>query len=137
MTNKTELEELYLDTYVQRLTPNPVKKDLEEIVKMKVILFDMRIESSKKEVTENWTVDELEKVLKILKNNKARDAHGHIYELFKFGGQDLKLSLLKLFNTMKRKQIYPDIFLPSNISSFGENKGSKDDLSNERGVLML
>ena len=86
MTNKTELEELYLDTYVQRLTPNPVKKDLEEIVKFKDILFNMRIESPKKEVTEDWTVDELKKVLKILKNNKARDAHGHIYELFKFGG---------------------------------------------------
>ena len=86
MTNKTELEELYLDTYVQRLTPNPAKKDLEEIVKFKDILFNMRIESPKKEVTEDWTVDELKKVLKMLKNNKARDAHGHIYELFKFGG---------------------------------------------------
>ena len=38
---------------------------------------------------------------------------------------------------MKRKQIYPDIFLPSNISSFGENKGRKDDLSNERGVFKV
>ena len=61
VTNKTELEELYLDTYVQRLTPNPAKKDLEEIVKFKDILFNMRIESPKKEVTEDWTVDELKK----------------------------------------------------------------------------
>ena len=78
---------------------------------------------------------ELEKVLKSLKSDKARDAHGHIYELFKFGGQDLKHSLLTMFNLMKRKQVYPDIFLPSNISSFHKNKGRKDNLNNNRGVF--
>ena len=96
----------------------------------------MRIEESKSNVTEDWTMDELEVVLKSLKNGKARDAHGHIYELFKFGGQDLKISLLKLCNLVKKKQIYPDIFLPSNISSFHKNKGRKDDLNFDRGCLM-
>ena len=135
VTNKEELEKLYLDTYVERLTPNPVKKDLEDIVKLKETLFAMRIESSKYEVTEDWTMDALEKVLKSLKNNKARDAHGHVYELFKFGGQDLKFSLLKMFNIMKKKQVYPDIFRPSNISSFWKNRGSKEELSSQRGVF--
>ena len=115
MTNKEELEKLYLDTYVERLTPNPVKNGLEEIVMLKDMLFDMRMLNSSYEVTEDWTMEDLEKVLKSLKNNKARDAHGHIYELFKCGGQDLKYSLLQLFNLMKRKQIYPDNFLPSNL----------------------
>ena len=86
------------------------------------------------EVTGDWTMEDLQKVLRSLKNNKARIAHGHIYELFKFGGQDLKYSLLRLFNIMKKKQIYPDIFLPSNISSFYKLKGSKDDMSNYRNI---
>ena len=77
----------------------------------------------------------LKKVLKTLKNGKARDAHGHMYELFKNGGNDLKLSLLKLFNLVKNEQIYPDIFCPANISSFHKNKGRKDDLNNDRGVF--
>ena len=47
------------------------------------MLFEMRIENAKFEVTEDWTIDDLEKVLKSLKNNKARDAHGHVYELYK------------------------------------------------------
>ena len=135
VTNKAELEELYLNTYVQRLKPNPAIKGLEEITKLKEMLFDMRIESSKLEVTQDWSKDDLEKVLKSLKNNKARDAHGHIYELFKRGGQDLKDSLLQLFNLMKKQQIYPDIFTPSNISSFWKQKGSKDDMTNQRGVF--
>ena len=53
----------------------------------------------------------------MLKSNKARDAHGHVYELFKRGGQALKSSLLKLLNLVKQKQVYPDILQPSNISS--------------------
>ena len=33
-------------------------------------------------------------------------------------------------------QVYPDIFQPSNISSFHKNKGKKnDDLNNNRGVF--
>ena len=130
MTNKSKLEELYLDTYVQRLTPNPVKEGLEEIMKLKEMLFEMRIENAKFEVTEDWTIDDLENVLNSLNNNKARDAHGHVYELYKRGGQDLKYSLLQMFNLMKRKQVYPDIFQLSNISSFWKSTGSKDDMNN-------
>ena len=47
----------------------------------------------------------------------------------------MKSSLLDLFNLVKKKQIYADIFLPSNISSFYKSKGSKDDLNNDRGVF--
>ena len=76
-------------------------------------------------------------MLKSLKNNKARDAHGHVYELFKYGGKDLKLSILKMFNLIKEKQEYPEIFKASNISSFWKQKGAKDDINNERGVFLV
>ena len=135
VTNKEELEQLYLDTYIERLKPNPVDEDLEDIFELKNELFDMRIEESKTKVTSDWTIDDLEEVLKTLESNKARDAHGHVYELFKYGGQDLKTSLLNLANLVKKMQIYPDIFIPSNISSFHKNKGRKDDLNNDRGVF--
>ena len=65
MTNKEELEKLYLDTFVERLTPNPVKNGLEEIVMLKDMLFDMRMLNSSYEVTEDWTMEDLEKVLKV------------------------------------------------------------------------
>ena len=80
-------------------------------------------------------MSDLEKVLKSLKNNKARDSHGHTYELFKFGGRHLKLSLLRMLNLTKSLQIYPDIFQPSNISSIYKLKGRKDDLTNDRGIF--
>ena len=99
------------------------------------MLFEMRIEESRLKFTRDWTMEELEKVLKVLKANKARDAHGHVYELFKHGGESLKRSILKLFNLVKKHQVYPDILQPSNISSFYKLKGSKDDVNNDRGVF--
>ena len=80
-------------------------------------------------------MSDLEKVLKMLTNGKARDAHGHIYELFKYGGRHLKLSLLRKCNLTKSLQVYPDIFQPSNISSLYKQRGRKDDLNNDRGVF--
>ena len=38
-------------------------------------------------------MNDLEKVLKSLKNGKSRDPHGHIYEIYKYAGKNLKISL--------------------------------------------
>ena len=61
--------------------------------------------------------EDLEKVLKTMENNKARHAHGHVFKIFKYGGDDLKESLIKMLNLVKQKQIYPDKLKPANIKS--------------------
>ena len=81
---------------------------LENLEKLKNYLFELRYQAAKNAPTIEWTKDDLEKVLKALKNNKARDAHGHSFELFKYGGSDLKSSMLKMFNlTKKNRKIAP------------------------------
>ena len=47
----------------------------------------------------------------------------------------MKYSLLKFYNLVKKKQIYPGILQPSNISSFYKHKGQRSDLNNNRGVF--
>ena len=66
-----------------------------------------------------------------------RVEHEHVYELFKYGGKDLKISLLKLLKLVKKSQSYPSIFHPANISSFWKKKGDKSDLDNDRGFFNL
>ena len=92
---------------------------------------------AKAKITKEWTMVDLEMALKSFKNNKARDEHEHVYELFKYGGKDLKISLLKLLNLVKKSQTYPSIFHPANISSFWKKKGDKSDLDNDRGFFNL
>ena len=135
VTSKSLLEKLYLDTYTERLAPNEVEEGYEELNELKHYLFEKRIEVAQKRISRDWTIKDLDKVLKSLKNDKAKDAHGHVYELFKYGGKDLKYSLLVLFNLIKKKQVYPSILQPSNISSFYKKKGDKSDLNNDRGVF--
>ena len=135
VTDQEALENLYIETYKSRLQPNPVSEDMAELKYLKEYLHDIQMNIAKNRVTKDWTMEDLNKALKTLKNNKARDEHGHVYDLFKYGGTSLKSSLLKLYNLVKRKQQYPTIFQKSNISSFWKKKGEKSDLDNDRGVF--
>ena len=128
VTDREALGDLYLQTYKQRLQPNPISEKYGELKTLKEYLFEIEMKLSKSRISKFWSIKDLNKALKSFKNNKARDEHGHIYELFKYGGTSLKLSHLKLFNLVKQQQIYPSIFQQSNISSFWKKKGEKSDL---------
>ena len=98
-------------------------------------MHQIQLKIAQTKVTQDWSIDDLDKALKSLKSNKARDDHGHTYELFKYGGMSLKISLLKLFNLVKRSQTYPSIFQKSNITSVWKKKGERCDLENDRGIF--
>ena len=87
--------------YKNRLTPNTITGGLEELESLKEYLFSIRYDEAKSMKSEPWTEEELTNVFKDLSPGKARDAHGHLYELFKFGGQDLKISILQMANKIK------------------------------------
>ena len=102
---------------------------------MKSYLYQSRLDLCSERKSPDWNMDDLENVFKSVKNNKARDAHGHTYEIFKHGGSHLKKSLLKLCNRVKSDQIYPSIFHPANITSLYKNRGEKSDFNNQRGIF--
>ena len=135
VTDKDTLEQLYNETYKSRLTPNTFNSDLNDLMSLKSYMFDMNFELAKKERSSDWTLKDLETALKSLKSHKARDIHGHTYELFKFGGKALKESLLNLFNRTKNMETYPSIFRFSTITSIWKKKGSQRDLENDRGIF--
>ena len=135
VTDREALEDLYLKTYQSRLQPNPINTEYEDIKSLKTYLLNLEMKISKSQVSSYWSLKDLNTALKSFKNNKARDEHGHVYELFKYGGNSLKISLLKLFNLVKETQSYPSIFQQSNISSFWKKKADKSDLENDRGVF--
>ena len=74
---------------------------------------------------------------KSLRNSKARDELGFIYELFKppYAGEDVHLSLTMMFNEMKHKLKIPKYFEKMSITSFYKNRGSRFSLQNDLGVF--
>ena len=101
-----------------------MKKDKEALCKI-------RLEKAQRNKTPSWTLKDLEKVLKHLKNNKSRDPFGLSNELFKenAAGDDLKLAILKLVNRIKSEQIFPEILQMCDISSIYKLKGNKNDFN--------
>ena len=73
-----------------------------------------------------------------LKNNKSRDNDGLINEIFKKNviGDDLKRSLLLMFNKLKQKQLIPIFMNYANITTVPK-KGCKLLLENERGIFRV
>ena len=137
VTDRNNLEKLYIQTYQSRLKPNPTTEALDELKVLKKELFNLNSKLAAKNVTKDWTTANLEVVFKSCRNNKARDIYGHIYELFKYGGCDLKVSLLAMINQVKKSQTYPSIFQSATITSIWKKKGDKSNLYNDRGIFNM
>ena len=139
VTNHEQLKHLYLKTYRQRMRSRPMKDKLENLKELKNNLFDLRLELSKENKTRPWKMIHLETVLKGLKKDKSRDPNGWINELFKDGviGNNLKKSLLCIFNRIKEKNQIPDFVRLADVSTIYKGKGSKSELVNERGIFVV
>ena len=132
---KSELKQLYKNTYINR--HRAMLPQYETIFNLKNYLFDLRMAVTSRIKSPDWTMAELMKVLKNLKNNKSADHFGMIYELFKPGliGQDLVYSLLILCNEIKNQQKIPQFLKFTDITSFYKSKGDRKSLENDRGIL--
>ena len=72
-----------------------------------------------------------------MKNNKCKDPHGHINELYKRLGNKGLTSLLLLFNRIKQEIIIPEALRLSNVSTIYKGKGAKNEVINLRGIFKL
>ena len=133
------LKELYSETYATRLRHREISERFRDIHEMKTNLWKLRFETLRLKVSKPWTLKDFEKVAKSLKHNQSRDPVGMINELFKDGvaGQDLKIGLVKLMNIIKSSFIIPDYMQLADITSIYKNKGSRQDLKNDRGIFIL
>ena len=139
VTNEEKIQKLALKTYTKRLENKPIKKGLENIQDAKEKLCDKLLKVAAANKTPPWQLQDLEKVLKFLKKNKSRDAHGYCNELFqnKVAGDDLKLALLKLMNRIKSDQVFPKCMELCNITSIWKRKGPRNDYDSYRGIFRV
>jgi hypothetical protein len=93
----------------------------------------------KSNISDPWSMEDLQRILKKLKNNKTRDPSGYLNEVFKPGviGRDLANGLLNFINGTKSSLYIPEMLRLANISTIYKNKGSRQDLKNDRGIFGL
>ena len=83
ITNHEGLKDLYLKTYKHRLRNRPMKDELQEIKSYKDELFELKLSLASSNKSLPWTMEDLELVLKHLKEGKSRDPNGWVNDLFK------------------------------------------------------
>ena len=107
---------------------------------MKKKLFSLRLSIAKNDKSKDWELSDVLKICSKLKNGKTRDKNGLIYELFKpqYCGLDVHLSILEMFNGIKRSLMIPDFYKQMSITSIYKNNNKpKNRISNERGIFNL
>ena len=139
ITNPEELKELYLETFKFRLRQRSVKPGYEDILDKQEQLFNLRLEASKRKKTIPWTLKDLDVALKSLKSGKCRDPEGLIREIFKeeVMGDNLKESMLILYNKIKQTGEIPIFMRFANISAIYKGRGIVSDLDSDRGIFLV
>ena len=88
----------FQEEFSYRLRNRDIDEGLEDLKILKEDLCKMRLELTKNSDFEEWSFEQLQRSLDKLQNNKSKDPHGHINELYKNIGRDGKLSLLMMLN---------------------------------------
>ena len=102
-------------------------------------LCKMRLELAAKNKTDPWTSDDLEIVVKNLKNGTSHGPYGFSNELFKKGiaGKYLKMAILKLMNKIKSQQKIPKSLQLCNISSLYKNTTPRKSFRSYRNIFRV
>ena len=139
ITNPSELKELYLQTFKYRLRHRPPQPGFEDYLKDQNELFKLRLELAKDIKSPPWEMKDLEDAIKDLKTGKCRDPEGLIREIFKEEvlGENLKKSLLILFNRIKETQKFPTFMQLTNIVAIYKGRGDVNDLESDRGIFLI
>ena len=119
VSNPKELKTLLAKEYKERLRTRPARPDLKDLEKRRKSIFELKMQLALSKKSEKWTMLDLDGALGDLKNNKSRDDEGLINEIFKIGviGEDLKKSLLLMFNRLKEQQLIPIFMNYANITT--------------------
>ena len=105
-----EIKKVLAKEYKDRLRSRPFRPDLIPMMKRKKRIFKLKMKLAERKKSPSWNMDDLDKALAKLKNNKSRDYAGYINEIFKIDviGKDLKKSLLMMLNQLKKQNMIAD-----------------------------
>ena len=94
------IEELTIKMYEDRLKSLKIREELRMHKLQRESTCDKRLKEAQENITPDWSMEDLNLVLKQLKNNKSRDPLGWANELFKpnKAGYDLKMAILRMMN---------------------------------------
>ena len=89
-----------------------------------------------KKLIEVFTVYEVKKAIKNLKNGKAAGPDGIPNEFLKAGGRPMRLELMELFNKILKSKVTPESWREGKVILIYKGKGDRTDMNNYRGITL-
>ena len=83
VTDAKSILEVMKEEFTYRLRNRDINDEYQELRDLKEYLCNLRLQITKNSDFIPWTYDNVDKAINKLKNNKCRDPHGHINELYK------------------------------------------------------
>ena len=139
LTNREKIMNRYTQYFEELLQPRPVTPDNEEVTREMDKLFEECLMSRNyedDEINKPFTLNELEKQLKSLKNNKSPGPDDIVNELLKSAGRNLKINILNMLNWIFQEEDMPESLLELDIKAIYKGKGSITEISNYRGLFL-
>lgn len=139
LTNKDNILNRYSEYYEELLKPRPITPENEQVTKQIEEQFKECLKSrnhESDEINKPFTMIELDKQLKTLKNNKSSGPDEIINEILKIAGKNLKQSILNLLNWIHKYEMLPNSLLELDIKTIYKGKGSISDMANHRGIFI-
>ena len=132
------INHIYEDWFKQLLTTPEAENEGQEQIEIQNEGIIKQIQNCAETTKQhnNTTMEELSKAIQRLKNNKAADRHGMKNEFIKYGGEELRETLLNLLNEILRSQEIPDRWKQMNIKAIYKNKGDRREMKNQRGIFI-
>ena len=131
-----EIKEAYKEHYQDILKTSEIDESCRVIQDITDQRFKKCTESAMNSMTESISEEELNTVIKNLKNNKAPGSDEITNEMTKKGGKDLITSLKNVYNKILKEKKCPSDWRKVKIKSIYKNKGEKEDLNNQRGIFL-
>ena len=137
ITNPNELRSIYLEHFVFRMRKRPILPGMEQYQLNVENNFQCLLNETKTNTSSDWTLQDLDKVLKSLKINQSQDTMCLVNELFilKNIGTNLKTSLLLFFNKIKNQQYIPEFMKNVFITSIPKKRKSPLNSEEQRGIF--
>ena len=100
------------------------------------ILCELYVKAAKHILSYDFTIEEVRKVIKTLKNKKSPGLDGITNEILKYAGEGLLQEMVMVLNNIKNNTRSPDQWNKVLITAIFKNKGSRRQLVNYRGIFI-
>ena len=124
ITNPEEKKKVILEHFRHRMRKRPAQDDVKNVIKNKEALYRKRTLAAQNVKSPPFQMTELETILKSLMVGKSRDPEYMVCDIFNEGviGDDLKESILMMFNKMKQQTTIPECMKTATITMLHKKK---------------